>query len=263
MKKNFKKILGFSIIFCIFVILKIIGAEDWIQQGSVEVSQSWAPLIPLAFSAIGAVKGISQQNQAKALEAQNARPEYKTNTRLVENQAIARQMSKAGLPDQVYNNQLNQIQQSMATGLRQLGSRTSNPINVNALVRSANQAVGNLNAQDAQARMQWTQQLMGANTALANDDRYAFQTNQLNPYLQNANNIASLRRAGNQNFFGSLGMAAQTLAMGGTEGLNSGTPSQKTLTSLQNYRATPIAPNNSLTNMYSNPLYGTVRGMYS
>lgn len=173
------------------------------------------PLIGLGVGALGSIfQGASQRRQARELERMNVRPTYRTNANVLQNQAIARQMSRVGLPDQVYNNQLNQIQQSVGTGLRQLGTRGTNSFNVNSLIRNANQAVGNLNAQDAQARMSWTQQLMNANNAVANEERYAFNVNQLQPWQINAQNVASMRRAGTQNIFGGLGMLGQGAMMG-------------------------------------------------
>lgn len=157
--------------------------------------------------------GLLQRAQARRLERENQRPTYQLDPSLQQNLALAQQQRRVGLPSQVYNNQLNNIQQNFATGLRAL-NRGNTAFNVNNLVRGVNQATSNLNAMDAQARQQGLQQVMSANQAIAQDRRYQFNVNQLQPYQQNMANIASQRRAGTQNLFGGLGMLAQGAMMG-------------------------------------------------
>lgn len=186
------------------------------------------PLIGLGVSALGSVfTGISQRRRARELERQNVRPVATADPNLAYNRQLALQQSRSGLPSQVYNNQLNQIQQNLGTGLRFLGQRGNLATNVNAMVRGTNQSTANLNAMDAQARLQGEQNLMRANTALAEENRYLFNVNQLTPYMQNAQNIASLRRAGTQNIAGGFGMLGQGAMMGvfGNLGIGGGSAS--------------------------------------
>src|SRR5690606_22642216 len=119
-------------------------------------------------------------------------------------------------------------QQNFATGLRQIGQRGNTAVNANSLVSGVNQSVQNLNALDAQARQQGTLNLMQANTALSNERRGIFQ-DRLNQYMFNAQNIASMRRAGTQNIFGGLGMLAQGAMMGVFNGIGSGQPARNTV----------------------------------
>lgn len=173
------------------------------------------PLIGLGVSSLSsALMGISQRRRARELERQNVRPVATADPNLAYNRQLALQQSRVGLPSQVYNNQLNQIQQNLGTGMRFLGQRGNLATNINSLVRNTNQATANLNAMDAQARLQGEQNLMRANTALAEENRYLFNVNQMTPYMQNAQNVASMRRAGTQNIFGGLGMLAQGAMMG-------------------------------------------------
>lgn len=198
-----------------FLIIFLTVGNPEVKEHTWKPQKNIAPLLALGVSAgLGLLQGAAQRRQARQLEAQNPRPTYTPNSNLVRNQVLAEQMSKVGLPQQVYNNQLNQIQQNLSTGLRLLGNQGNVATNTNAIVANANRAVGNLNAQDAQARLQGVQTLMNTNTALANEERQAFNINQLQPYQQTRQDVANLRRAGTQNIFGSLGMLGQGAMMG-------------------------------------------------
>ena len=173
------------------------------------------PAIALGVSALGSLfTGISQRRKARELERQNVRPVATADPNLAYNRQLALQQARTGLPSQVYNNQLNQIQQNLGTGLRFLGQRGNLSTNINSLVRTMNQSVADLNAMDAQARLQGVQNLMRANTALAEENRYLFNVNQLTPYMQTAQQVASLRRAGIQNIAGGFGMLGQGAMLG-------------------------------------------------
>lgn len=225
-----KLFIKYSPILLVFVVLQLIGVGDDLPT-EFEVSYSWLQIAALGVSALGSVlQGASQRRQARELEAQNVRPQYTPSPQLAENRALALQQSRVGLPEQVYNNQLNQIQQNFATGLRQIGQRGNTAVNANSLVSGVNQSVQNLNALDAQARQQGTLNLMQANTALANERRGIHQ-DQLNQYMFNAQNIASMRRAGTQNIFGGLGMLANASAMGVFNGVGSGQAARNTVNS--------------------------------
>src|SRR5690606_27232965 len=184
-----KSFIKYSPILLVFTVLRLIGVGDDLPT-EFEVNYSWLQIAALGISALGSVlQGASQRRQARELEAQNVRPQYTPSPQLAENRALALQQSRVGLPEQVYNNQLNQIQQNFATGLRQIGQRGNTAVNANSLVSGVNQSVQNLNALDAQARQQGTLNLMQANTALSNERRGIFQ-DQLNQYMFNAQNIA-------------------------------------------------------------------------
>lgn len=222
-----------------FLIIFLTVGNPEVKEHTWKPQKNIAPLLALGASAgLGILQGISQRRQARELERNNPRPTYTPNSNIIRNQALAEQMSKVGLPSQVYNNQLNQLQQNFATGLRTIGTRGNVATNTNALVANANRAVSNLNAQDAQARLQGTQMLMNANTALANEQRQAFNVNQLQPYQQTRQDVASLRRAGTQNIFGSLGMIGQGAMMGMFNNLGGATSTASSVN--QNYTTNPL-----------------------
>lgn len=223
-----KLFIRYSPILLVFATLRLMEVGDNLST-EFEVNHSWLPIAALGVSALGSIlQGSSQRRRARELEAQNVRPQYTPSPQLAENRVLALQQSRVGLPEQVYNNQLNQIQRNFATGLRQIGQRGNTAVNANSLVSGVNQSVQNLNALDAQARQQGTLNLMQANTALSNERRGIFQDN-LNQYMFNAQNIASMRRAGTQNMFGGLGMLAQGAMMGVFNGVGLGNTARNTL----------------------------------
>lgn len=173
------------------------------------VTQAWLPIASLGVSVFGtALQGIGQRRRARELEAQNPRPVFTPSAELRTNQILAQQQRQGGLPDEVYNNNLNQIQQGLSTGLRSINQRGNASTNANVMLSTLNRALGNLNAQDAQARQVGTQSLMNANRAVADEERYAYQQD-MNAYQQTRQDIASTRRAGTQNLFGALGLLGQ------------------------------------------------------
>lgn len=181
-------------------------------------------------------RGLFQRRRARRLERNNIRPVYQPNARIAQNLADAQMMARRGLPSQVYTNQLNQMQQGLATGLRGIGRGGVNPYNVATILSGYNRGISNLNALDAQARDQNMRTLFGARQAMAQEDARAFEINQLNPYIQTAQQVASLRRGGDQNIFGGAGLIAQA--------------------GMMNYYSRQDG------GFMNSPLYGSARGLY-
>lgn len=179
-------------------------------------------LIGAGSGLMSSIFGVSQRVRARRLERNNIRPTYRPNSLIGQNLADAQAMARRGLPSEVYNAQLNQMEQGLSTGMRGLSRGATNAFNVARLLSGYNSNLMNLNAMDAQARMQNQRQLFGAREAMAGEQRRAFEINQLQPYQQTRQEIASLRRAGDQNIFGGLSLIGQTAMMTGVDGLNFG-----------------------------------------
>lgn len=164
--------------------------------------------IGLGLNAAGALGGIgfgiAQSAQARRLERNNPLPLTSVNNNILQNVALAEQMSRTGLPSQVYNNQLNQINTGLTAGLRQ-ASRQGGTASIASILRGFNSGVSNLNAQDAQARQANQRLLMQQRGILANEQQRVFDWNKANPYLRTMQRVASLRNAGTQNIFGGIG----------------------------------------------------------
>lgn len=179
--------------------------------------------IGLGSGLVSSLFGLGQRSRARRLERNNIRPVYQPNSLIAQNLADAQQIARRGLPSQIYNNQLNQMQQGLATGMRGLSRGGVTPYNVATLLSGYNRGLSNLNAMDAQAQEQNRRTLFGARQAMAQEQSRAFEINQMNPYLTTAQEVSRLRGAGDQNIFGGLGLMAQTGAMYGG-GLLGGNP---------------------------------------
>lgn len=166
--------------------------------------------IGLGSGLVSGLFGIGQKRRARRLERNNIRPVYQENSLIRQNLAEAELASRRGLPSQVYSNQLQQMQQGFSAGLRTLNRAGVNPYNVATMLSGYNRGLMNLNAMDAQAMEQNRRSLFSAREAMAGEQRRAFDINQMQPYQQTRQEVASLRRAGDQNLFGGLGLMAQT-----------------------------------------------------
>jgi len=171
---------------------------------------------------ISSIFGAGQRRRASRLERENIRPTYRPISLIGQNLADAQAIARRGLPSEVYNNQLNQMNQGLSTGMRGLSRGSANPFNIARLLSGYNSGLMNLNAMDAQARDRNMASLYRARESMAGEQRRAFEINQLQPYQQTRQEIASLRRAGDQNIFGGLSLIGQTAMMTGMGGLGLG-----------------------------------------
>lgn len=178
--------------------------------------------------------GIFQSIRAKQIEKQNVMPLASVNTNLLQNVGLAEQRSRTGLPSQVYNNNLMQLNQGLTSGLRQAG-RMGGTSSIASILRGYGSGIGNLNAQDAQAQRQAEGNLMNQRQTLANEQLRVFNWNKTNPYLRTAQQVASMRSAGTQNIFGGISLlSAQTADAGGTSTTQSSAPQPFSLPNYQN-----------------------------
>lgn len=168
------------------------------------------------------VKGATDKHTANQIDkgnpfpTENVQPEYQENV----NQAT--NMAQTGLPDQVYNNQLNNIQRNQAGGLMAL-SRSANPGgNVASIVRSGDDATSNLNAQDAMARNRNLLNLLNQRMQLAQQKDKAWDWNHQQRYLQNLAKANAYRSAGNQSINSGVTDAMGTVTAANGAGAFSG-----------------------------------------
>lgn len=189
--------------------------------------------IGLGLSAAGSLAGlgfgISQRAQARRLERNNQLPMTSVNNNILQNVAQAEQMARTGLPSQVYNNQLNQINTGLTAGLRQVG-RLGSASSVASVLRGYNAGIGALNASNVQNMQANQRLLMQQRGLLANEQERVFNWNRAQPYLRTMQQVASLRNAGNQNIFGAIGniagmgmnLAGSDLELGGASSMTAG-----------------------------------------
>lgn len=197
---------------------------------------------------IKGISGMVQAGKGMRLRKKLVRPTEQANPLYQQNVALAEQMSKQGLPQQQYNNQLNNIQRNQAGVLaRGLGGRN----NLASILRASNDATNNLMSQDASARMNNQRFAFGQRGILANAQERAFAYNQKGKYEDDMNYANSLIGAGRQNTMGALdglsSIGQQYLAsqdgMGG--GSSAGTTSDTNPYSRFSFNGSTIRPRNN------------------
>lgn len=158
---------------------------------------------PLSYAASGlqAAFGIYQWLKS------GKRPEFEIPKAALENKAIAENAYAEGMPTESYQNQQEAIQRNQTAALYKVGSTKQAGSQVGNVVSASNLATGDLNAQDALARRQNRQQLINANSVLAN---YQRQQNQ-----DKINQQVQLESAGLQNMSGGAINAANMALYGG------------------------------------------------
>jgi len=173
------------------------------------------PLLAIAGAGILAkgLTGIVQGLKARKLDKQNPFPTENANPIFQKNAAIAENMARTGLPQQQYNNALNNIQRNTAGVLTSFG-RSGNKGGLASILRGSNDAVLNLDAQDANARMQNQRFAFGQRTNLAQEENRVFDWNKRQKFLMLKTQSEALKGAGMQNLMGAFNDTTQLGAMG-------------------------------------------------
>lgn len=173
--------------------------------------------MPLPLLAIGAaaapsiVKGISglfQSAKGKKLARNNPRPAYEIPKEFEQNLAIAENMGQVGLPQQQYNQAVQNFSRNQANALRAFG-RSGNPRGLAGIVRAGNDATLGLDVADANARLNNQRNTLGYRTMLGQQKLAQQDWNKLQKYQENAQIAANLQNSGAQNTFGGLNDLSQ------------------------------------------------------
>jgi hypothetical protein len=176
----------------------------------------------------GVGKSISQSAQANKIDKNNQRGTYTIPDEYKQNLAMAKNMAQVGLPQQQYNNQLNGIQRNQAGGLGALAKSANPGANLASIVRQGNDALGNLNARDAQARTDNQRYEIGINGQMGQQKLAQQQYDKFDKYTENYNRSAALRGAAGQNMQnavnGASGMASNLYALNQGVGGGGNTP---------------------------------------
>jgi len=167
-------------------------------------------------------KGISDKHTANQIDKGNPFPTENVQPEYQENVNQAQQMAQTGLPEQQYNNQLNNIQRNQAGGLMAI-SRSANPgANVASILRTGNDSTNTLNAQDAMMRNRNLLNLLNQRMQLAQQKDKAWDWNHQQRYLQNLAKANAYRSAGNQSINSGVSEAAGTVTAANGAGAFSG-----------------------------------------
>jgi len=177
----------------------------------------------MAGGLVGGITGLIQKNKAKKLlKAAGEQPLYQIPQEILRNQKAAELGASEGLPSQQYNNAMKNIQRSQTNALSGAMDRRSALMALPRLQQQANDAYGNLDAQDAQARRQNQQTLYSVGNTTAQYRDKQWNNNELQPWQRKYSYAQNLLGAGNQNFMsgidklvGGAGMFASAGGFGG------------------------------------------------
>lgn len=214
------------------------------------------PLLALGLAAapsivkgLGGLIGIGKANRAAK---RNIRPTYEIPKEFQQNVAIADNMARVGMPQQQYNNAINNIGRNQAGAIRQLG-RSANPgAGLASMLRSSNDATMNLDAQDANARMN-NQRFAFGQRGMMGQQRLAKQNwDKFGNYQEKAATIAQQLGSGKQNAFGALNDLSQLGQIGMMTGQFGGKQSVAPTTPGLNYSS--WMNSNAMSNLPGNNL---------
>lgn len=168
----------------------------------------------------GIFKDAKQTAKANEIEASNKRPNQTADPLLQQNVNLAQQQAQIGLPQKVYNNEINGINQTQAGAIAALSNSPNPGTSLSSIVRGGNAAISNLNAQDAAERNRKTLALMQQKGILAGANQNAWNYNYADKYSENLARSQALRGAAGQtegNIINSgLQLAGITLSNPGT-----------------------------------------------
>lgn len=156
----------------------------------------------------GIYKSIKQGSEANAIDKANPRPTYAIPDEFKQNQAMAAQMARIGLPQQQYNNQQNAIQRNQAGGLSALATSNNPGGGIASIVRAGNDANNSLNSEDAATRQNNQRYAIEQNGVLGNQELAQQQYNDFDKYTENFNRAQALRGAANTNLNNGINSAA-------------------------------------------------------
>lgn len=158
----------------------------------------------------GLIAGLSQKSKAAKLAAANQYQPMGIPREELENQQIARNQSLQGLPSQQYDMAMKNIQRQQQASLSGAQDRRSGIGLIGSIQQNSNDATGNLDVANANARLQNQRQLLGVNSQVAGYRSRDWQQNEENR-LRNYNYSQALLGAGNQNIIGAIDSGASAL----------------------------------------------------
>lgn len=204
-------------------------------------------MLGLAIAGLGALgkmtSGLFQGMKARRIERNNVRPIQQVQSEYFKNVADAEQMARIGMPQQQYNQGLQNIQRNQSGVLGAL-SRSANPnAGLQSLLRASNDATMNLDVQNALQRNQNRRGLMQQRGILAGQKQNAFDWNEKSKYLAKVAEAQALRGAGAQNLMGAFGDVTQIGMMADQqENGGGGMPNQLPQSRYSGYLAAGSAP---------------------
>lgn len=165
--------------------------------------------------------GLIQRGQANRWLKRNQEPLEAMPTEVKRNQQLAEIRANTGMPSQQYNNAMKNIQRQQLLALRGAGSMGGGKALaiLGGLDQQGNDAVGNIDAQDAQMRVYNEGQLINVNNNVAGWKSKLFDSNVRQRWLRQYQQKMSELGAGNVNAVGGID---KIFAAGGEYGASGG-----------------------------------------
>lgn len=160
----------------------------------------WGAIAGAAGGLLTGITGMIQKNKANKSLKNLQYPEENIPTAITQNKEMATLGANTGLPSEQYNNAMKNIQRQQMASLSAAQDRRGGLLTVAGNQQAANDALGNLDARDAMARMQNQKLLYGINNQYGNWQNKVWQHNVADKYNRDYSYAQSLLGAGNQNF---------------------------------------------------------------
>jgi len=166
------------------------------------------------------LKGGRQKREAKKLAANNPRPDMPIPTAILESQKLAKSMAEEGLPSEQYTKGLKNIDRTATSALRGATDRRGGLMSVGQVQATKNDALGNLDVADANARQRNQINLINQTNQLGRYQQNAWDWNKKQKFLETAASVRALMGAGNANFNQGLDRGVSGITQVGGWGLD-------------------------------------------
>jgi hypothetical protein len=192
--------------------------------------------VGLATAAYSVGTGIDQKDKAKrsAAQAELYKPVEKLPSELLENQTNARIASQTGMPSEQYNSAMQNIQRTQAKAIRDAQGRRVGGAMATAVQDNTNNALLDLDAQNAKQRVANQRTLIGVNKDISGTKRDIFNRDARQAYEAKYNYAMSLLGAGNMNIANGVNSGLATVgnlaASGAVKAPNFNRPNRQALT---------------------------------
>ena len=178
----------------------------------------WGAAIGGAAGLISGLVGAGQKRKGQAILDGLKYPIEQIPQGVMDARKIAQMMANEGLPEETYARARQNIAANQNAALRAASDRRGGLMSLGSILKGSNDAYGNLDSQDANARMNNKRQLITANNNFGSWQDKIWNNNVKGKYLQDYAHGNALLGAGNQNLMGGLDKAAGAVGLFGGQG---------------------------------------------
>jgi hypothetical protein len=162
------------------------------------------PLLAAIPTAIQTGTGIYQAVKGNQMARSMDRPEYEIPQGVLDNLTDAQIQAIRGLPQEQISLYLDNVARSEQSALDAMSTRNAGLTGLSNVQQQSNDANRDLLSMNAQQRQINEKALMSARTDVAGYEDKAFQTNQMQPYLDMMQGAQAMKGAGIQNIMGGV-----------------------------------------------------------